>query len=94
MLGRSEDFSHSRTLRADFSATGGPVAFQSAIAREVTVHEFCQRIVCRCEDAAMGASTFERLWFHSLNREEETFYVGRSSTVIGLGKRHQPYTRA
>ena len=34
----------------------------------------------------MGASTFECLWFYSENREEETFYVGRSRTVIELGR--------
>ena len=60
MLGRSKDFSRSRTLQADFSAIGGPATLQSAVARETAVHEFCQRIVCRCEDAAMGASMFER----------------------------------
>ena len=77
-----------------FSATGGLASLQSTVAREATVHEFCQRILCRCEDAAMGASTFECPWFYSGNREEETFCAGRFSTVIGLGKRHQPYTRA
>ena len=86
MLGRSKDFSHSKTLQADFSTIGGPASLQSAIAREVTVHEFCQRIIHRCEDVAMGASTFECLWFYSGHREDETYYAGRSHTVIGLGR--------
>ena len=89
MLGRSEDFSRSRTLQADFSATGGPATLQSAVAREVAVHEFCQRIMCRCEDATMGASTFDCLWFYSGNREEETYYAGRSRTVIEFGKNNR-----
>ena len=59
MLGRSEDFSRSRTLEVDFSATGGPATLQSAVAREVTMHEFCQRIIRKCEDTTMGAGMFE-----------------------------------
>ena len=85
-VGWSEDFSHSRTLQADFSATGGPASLQSAVAREATVYEFCQRIVRTCEDATMGASTFECLWFYSRNREEEAYCTERSHTVIELGR--------
>ena len=86
MLGRSEDFCRSRTLQVYFSTTGGPTSLQSTVAREVTMHEFYQRIVHRCEDATMGASTFECPWFYSGNREEETFCAGRSRTIIGLGR--------
>ena len=59
---------------------------QSVVAREVTVHEFCQRIICKCEDAAMDASTFKCPWFYSGNREEETYYARRSHTVIEFRK--------
>ena len=45
----------------------------------------------------MGANTFECSWFYSGNREEETYYAGRSRTIIEFrknnGKRRIVMTR-